>query len=201
MLLAARDGTVGRVRAVDAIVAESLQKRYGEVEAVADVSFAVQRGRDLRPARPERRREVDDGADARDADEAGRRARARLRARRRAREQGGAALARLRRAELRHRPLPHRPREPRRAGARAAHGRSKARARAKELLELVGLADAGDRIVETLLRRDEAAPRHRARDRPPALRPLPRRADDRPRPGGPRHDVDRARAPRRASRR
>ena len=40
-----------------------------------------------------------------------------------------------------------------------------------------------------LLRRDAPPPRHRARARPPAARPLPRRADDRPRPGGARLDV------------
>ena len=71
------------------------------------------------------------------------------------------------------------------------------RERVDELLELVGIADAADRIVKTLLGRHAAPARHRARPRPPAARALPRRADDRPRPGGARRDVGRGRAARR----
>src|SRR5205085_1321549 len=47
-----------------------------------------------------------------------------------------------------------------------------------------------------VLRRQEAAARHRARARPPAARPLPRRADDGTRPRGTRRDVGGGRAPR-----
>ena len=71
------------------------------------------------------------------------------------------------------------------------------RGRTDELLELVGIADAADRIVKTLLRRHAPPARHRARARPPPARALPRRADDRPRPGGARRDVGRGVAARR----
>ena len=37
-----------------------LAKRFGETQAVADVSFAIEAGRDLWPARPQRRRQDDD---------------------------------------------------------------------------------------------------------------------------------------------
>ena len=53
--------------------------------------------------------------------------------------------------------------------------------RADELLERVGLTEAADRKVKRLLGRHEAPARPRARARPPAAHPLPRRADDRPR--------------------
>ena len=66
--------------------------------------------------------------------------------------------------------------------------------RVDEVLELVGLTEAATAHRARLLRRHEAAPRHRDRSRAPAERPLPRRADDRPRSGGARRDVGRGRA-------
>ena len=44
---------------------EHLKKRYGQLEAVKDVSFEVARRRGLRPDRPERGRQDDDPADRR----------------------------------------------------------------------------------------------------------------------------------------
>ena len=72
------------------------------------------------------------------------------------------------------------------------------RKRVDELLELVGLARRRRPRRARLLRRDEAAARHRARARASPARPLPRRADDRARPGGACRDVGRGRAARRA---
>ena len=57
--------------------------------------------------------------------------------------------------------------------------------RQNELLDRVGLTEAADRKVRRLLGRHEAPPRPRARARPPAQHPLPRRADDGARPAEP----------------
>ena len=46
---------------------KNLVKKFGEVTAVDDISFDVQRRRDLRVPRPERRRQDDDDPDADDA--------------------------------------------------------------------------------------------------------------------------------------
>ena len=69
----------------------------------------------------------------------------------------------------------------------ALHGlpRAERQARSDELLDRVGLTEAADRKVRDVLGRDEAAPRPRARARPPAADPLPRRADHRARPAEP----------------
>ena len=57
-----------RGRAMSAIVrTDGLVKRYDGTLAVAGVDLAVERGRDLRPGRPERRRQDDDPAHPRDA--------------------------------------------------------------------------------------------------------------------------------------
>ena len=63
----------------------------------------------------------------------------------------------------------------------ALHGmpRAERARRGEELLERVGLTEAADRKVQDVLGRDEAPARPRARARPPAAHPLPRRADDR----------------------
>ena len=66
-----------------AIAAEALVKRYpGDVVALDGVSFSVEPGNRLRPARAERRRQVDDGADPDDARPTRRRAGDRRRDRR-----------------------------------------------------------------------------------------------------------------------
>ncbi len=71
------------------------------------------------------------------------------------------------------------------------HGipRAEGRRRADDLLRRVGLTSAQDRRVGHLFRRDEAAARPGVGARPRAARPLPRRADDRPRPGQPQGDL------------
>ena len=69
--------------------------------------------------------------------------------------------------------------------------------RVDELLELVGIVRRRRPGRAHLLGRDEAAPRHRARARPPAAGPLPRRADDGSRSRGAHGDVGGARDARR----
>ena len=59
--------------------------------------------------------------------------------------------------------------------------RAERKPRANELLERVGLSRGGRSQGRRLLGRDEAPARPRARARPPAADPLPRRADDRAR--------------------
>ena len=61
--------------------------------------------------------------------------------------------------------------------------------------ERFGLADAGESRRANLLRRDAAQARRGDGPRASAARPLPRRADDRPRPRGTRRAVGRDRAP------
>ena len=108
------------------------------------------RGRGLRPARPERRRQVDDRPRARDADARRTKARASVAGHDVAREQNA-----VRRA-IGYVPqdsgvdqFGDRPREPDAAGARPGDGRPRRCAqRVDELLELVGIADAADRIVK-----------------------------------------------------
>ena len=91
--------------------AEALQGRSGRRRRVLRRAG----GRDLRPPRPERRRQVDDRAHARDAD-AARRRRGSSRADACAHPNRGAPLDRLRRAGLRPRLGGDRPREPLAAG-------------------------------------------------------------------------------------
>ena len=151
------------------------------------------RGRALRPARPERRRQDDDDQDADHAPDPdlGRGTRARAR-----RGQGRALGARADRLRLRRRPRPLRAalgaRQPpllrralrRRAEAAAAADRRAARARRPQ-----GPREGARR---GLLPRDAPAAPHRARPAPRPAGRLPRRADDRRRPGrrarAPRHD-------------
>ena len=63
--------------------------------------------------------------------------------------------------------------------------RAERKPRAQELLDRVGLERGGRPQGQGLLGRDEAAARPGPRPRPPAADPLPRRADDRPRPPEP----------------
>ena len=51
-----------------AVVATGVRKSFGETAVLDGVDLTVDRGNDLRPARPERRRQDDDGADPLDAD-------------------------------------------------------------------------------------------------------------------------------------
>ena len=104
------------------------------------------------------------------------------------RPQGGAEGAlrdRRRPAGGRTRPAPHRTRPP--AAADDAAGDPAGRAEgAPERAARPRRADGGGGPQgEGLLGRDEAPARPRARARPPAQHPLPRRADDRPRPAEP----------------
>ena len=66
-------------------------------------------------------------------------------------------------------------------------------ARAQELLERFGLAEAADRVARGVQRRHAAAARHRHGARPRPGRAVPRRADHRPRPRGARRHVGRDR--------
>jgi ABC-2 type transport system ATP-binding protein len=134
---------------VDAIVSESLQKHYGDVEAVADVSFAVREGEIfglLGPngagksttvrmlatlTKPDGGRGLVSGHDVALESKAARR-----------------SLGYVAQNSGTDRYLTGR--ENLVVQARAQRmGRSEAAARAKELLELVGLSEAADRIVET----------------------------------------------------
>ena len=149
--------------------------------AVDGIDLRVEPGRDLRVPRAERRRQVDDRPHADDAAAADRRARRawrattssqegpKVRARDRRRAPGGGARPAADRAATtcgcRRR-------------SRACRARSAGRAR-DELLERVGLTRGGRPQGRRLLGRDEAPARPRARARPPAADPLPRRADDR----------------------
>ena len=65
--------------------------------------------------------------------------------------------------------------------------------RAEELLERLSLADAADRLVQDVLRRHAPPARPRRQPRRHAARPLPRRADHRPRPAQPHRAVGPAR--------
>ncbi len=88
------------------------------------------------------------------------------------------------------RPADDRPRADPAAGDPPGHPHARrAGERADALLERVGLADAADRRVGDVLRRHAAPARPRRRARPRAPRPLPRRADHRPRPGQPQDDL------------
>ena len=65
-----------------------------------------------------------------------------------------------------------------------------ARRRAGELIERFDLEDAADRPAQDLLGRHAAPPRPGSEPGRDAARPVPGRADDRPRPAQPERDVD-----------
>ena len=164
-----------------AIEVRGLTKSYGDVHAVRGIDLTVERGRDLRAARPERCREDDHGRDPRG-----------LPAARRRHGQGprlrsGAATAtaeepdRHRPAVDRSRPLPHGGRD-----ARDVRGVLPATlGPVDEVIELVGLEDKRDTRVMKLSGGSAAAAGRRDR---PGRQPgsaVPRRAHDRIRPLGP----------------
>ena len=142
-------------------------------------------GRDLRLSRAERRGQVDDGADAHDAASADRRVGAGRPASTSSSEGPqvratiGAALQEAALDPL----LTGREHCACRPAARLA--RAEREARSDELLERVGLDRRRRPQGRRLLGRHEAAARPRAGARPPPAHPLPRRADDRPRPAEP----------------
>ena len=164
------------------------------------VDLRGRRGRDLRLPRPERGRQDHDAADARDADHARRRARRPSPARtcdasrsRSARRIGYVPAGRLDRSGR------DRPRRARPPGPALRHvGKRDAKARAAEVLAALDLEAAADRPTGTysggMRRRLDVGLGHR----PPAAGPVPRRADDRPRPAGAGPDVGRDPRPPRA---
>ena len=127
-----------------AIAFDGVSRWFGDTVALADVSFTADGGRD-RPARPQRRRQVDDAQAVRRVLDAEQRQRAHLRRR-------PAAHAR-RLPPRRHRPRPQPAvavpdRAPGgRAGAPQLHRVADYRAAAVAALETVGLEDAADRPV------------------------------------------------------
>ena len=167
---------------MSAIEVDAIVKTFGDFTAVKGVSFTVGAGGDLRPARPERRRQVDADPDAHDAPAARPRGGPRERLRRRRAGRRGPPLDRRHppgddqrpRAERRGEPAHLREALRRSAGeARAAHRRAARGRRADPVARGAG---------QEPLRRDAAARRDRPRPRPRAADLLPRRADDRPRP-------------------
>ena len=131
-------------RAIEAI---DLKKPYPPaVTALDGVSLAVPAGHDLRAARPQRRRQIDDRAGPVHAHAPRSRQRARRRDRRARRSGRRAPRDRRRRAEARGRPGGDRTREPH--CSRASSTGSPAatlRQRVSESLERFGLTDAADR--------------------------------------------------------
>ena len=96
-----------------AIEIEGLRKSYGDVEALCGIDLEVETGHRARPARPERRREDDRGADPDHAAAARRRQRPGRRPRRGRRRGRAARPDRPRRPVRRRRREPDRLREPR----------------------------------------------------------------------------------------
>ncbi len=130
--------------------------------------FRVARGRGLRAARPERRRQVDDGQGADDADEARQGPGGGREPRRRPRARCGAALDRLRASELRRRPRRDRAREPDAPGPGAGDVGARLRLRVGRAARAVRDGRCGRPHRPRVLGRDEAAPRRGARARPRA---------------------------------
>ena len=171
------------------IVVEGLVREFKKgPRAVDGIDLEVAPGEIYGFLGPERRRQVDDRPDADDAAAADRRhARASRGLRRR--------HARAARSARRSAPRCRRRRSTRCLTGRehmrlqaTLHGIAEGRAhaaRGEELLDRVGLDRRRGPQGRRLLGRDEAAPRPRARARPRAAHPLPRRADDRPRPAEP----------------
>ena len=91
-----------------------------------------------------------------------------------------------------------RPREPRAAGAHPGDGRPRPAAARRRAARARRDRRRRRPRRPRLLGRHEAAPRRRDGAGAPAARPVPRRADDRPRSRGARRDVGRGRTARRA---
>ena len=142
-----------------------LRRRSIEVEAVRGVSFEVERGRAVRAARPERRRQDDDDQDADHAADPDRGHGAGARPRRRQGRARGAQADRLRlrrraralRAALR--PTTTSATSP----SSTASRREEQQPRIDELLELVGLEGPREGARRGLLARHAPAAAHRAR--------------------------------------
>ena len=135
----------------NAIEAHGLVKTYpGDVRALDGLDLAVEAGHGLRPARPQRRRQVHDRPDPHHALAPRRRQRPRRRPRRARRAGARAPRDRRRRAEARRRPAT--PPAARTSCSRASSTGSPAPScggASAESLERFGLADAADRQVKT----------------------------------------------------
>ena len=133
---------------MDAIVVNTLRKRYGEVQALDGVSFSVREGEVFGLLGP---------------NGAGKSTTVRVLVTLTHPDEGTASVAghdvrgaqnAVRRAigyvpqDSGRRPVRHRPREPDAAGPRPGHERPRPARPHGELLELVGIADAADRIVK-----------------------------------------------------
>ena len=167
-----------------ALAVRGLAKRYGSVEALAGVDLEVARGRARRPARPERRRQVDARQDRLRARPADARARAEICGAPAGSPAGAAALGYL--AELFRFPGWYR-RTSCSTCTSGSPARAEARPSGRELLELVGLADARDRRVEAMSKgMQQRLGIAQALVGSPRAAPA-RRADERARPGRPPH--------------
>ena len=164
--------------------ATGLGKRFGDLWALRDARSRRPRRHRPRPARPQRRRQDhrDPHPDHARAPTAGTATRRRASTSSRERRRRPRADRRRRPAGDRRRAA-DRPREPR-AGRPALPPAARRRPapRADELLERFDLADAADRLVRDLLRRHAPAARPGGEPDGRAAGPVPRRADDRPRP-------------------
>ena len=167
-----------------------LRKSYGDVEAVRGIDLHVDRGRGLRAARPQRRRQDDDRRDPRGLPRAdgGRGRGPRPRSRR-----SGAPTSRTGSASSCSRPASTpTSRSPRPSTLYA--GYYPRRGPLDEVIELVGLDGEAEHAREQALRRAAAPPRRRGGARRRSGAAVPGRADDRLRPGRPAQRVgDRAR--------
>ena len=168
-----------------AIEAKALTKRYPpDVQALERARSRGRRGDDLRAARPERRRQVDDGEDPDHAHPA-RLGRGERRGPRRPEEaRPRPPFDRRRRAEARLRSGGDRQREPRAPGRDLRPGRAGAEGPRRRAARAVQPDRRGPAAGQDVLRRHAAPTRHCDGPAPSTRRALPRRADDRPRPGG-----------------
>ena len=182
-----RTNAIGRTMIETHDLRRTFKTRGGEVDAVQGVDLDGRRGGGLRLPRSQRRRQDDDPADAGDAPAADVGGEATVAgARPRAASRRGPRAHRLRPAG-RLAPIRRRPAgasSSSRAGCTAWTAATRP-ARAAEVLDALDLEEAADRDDQHLLRRHAPPAGRRPRHRPSAGRPLPRRADHRPRPAGP----------------
>ena len=192
------DGSCRYARPMDAIVVDGLEKTYGRtVKALDGIRFSVPEGEVfglLGPNGAGKSTTVRILATLTKAD-AG--SATRRRPRRRSRGGSRTALDRVRPAGLGRRPRGHGAREPDPPGSPAGHARPRPRGALRRPARDVRPRKQGERARQDVLGWDEASARRRHGSRPPSARPLPGRAHDRARPGGPRRDVGGAREPRR----
>ena len=152
-------------------------------------------GRGVRPARTERRRQVDDGEDPLDVDQTGRRPRGRRRPRRQQRPRRGPSGHRADLAEVELGADDDRPRERSPGGAHPRDVPLRGAIQGHRAAGPLRAHGRGRPPHQDLQRRHAAQARHRRGPGRPANRALPRRAHDRPRPRGPNADVGRDRPP------